>query len=101
MTVLTKNRERVLAVDEESPSDGGDGGSGGGRNADRDFHGDRWSNATHRSTAEADCRLYHKGRGEEARLSDVSHSLMENRNGPVVDGLANGRRVPRCVWPAR
>ena len=81
------------AVDEVPPSDGGVGGSGGGRNAARDFHVALWSNATQRSTTDVDCRLYHKGRGKEARLSDMSHALMENRNGLVVDGLANRATV--------
>ena len=76
------------AVDEEPPGDGEDSG-GGGRNAARDFHGARWSNATHRSTTDGDCRLYRKGRGKEARLSYMGHALMENRNGLVVDGLAS------------
>ena len=80
------------AVDEEPPGDGGDvdgASGGGGRNAARDFHGARWSNATHRSTTDDDCRLYRKGRGKEARLSYMGHALMENRNGLVVDGLAS------------
>ena len=78
-------------LDEEPPGedDGGDGTDGGGRNRDRDFHGVRWSNATHRSTTDADCRLYRKGRGKEARLSYMGHALMENRHGLVVDGLAS------------
>ena len=46
-------------VDEEPPGEdgGGDGTDGGGRNRPRDFHGARWSNATHRSTTDADSRL--------------------------------------------
>ena len=79
-------------LDEDLPGDdaGGDGADGsGGRNRTRDFHGARWSNATHRSTTDADCRLYRKGRGKEARLSYMGHALMENRNGLVVDGLAS------------
>ena len=78
------------AVDEEPPGEDGDGdGAGGGRNAARDFHGARWSNATHRSTTDDDCRLYRKGKGKEAKLSYMGHALMENRNGLVVDGLAS------------
>ena len=46
------------AVDEEPPGEDGDGdGAGGGRNAAHDFHGARWSNETHRSTTDDDCRL--------------------------------------------
>ena len=78
------------AVDEEPPEEDGDGdGAGGGRNAARDFHGARWSNETHRSTTDDDCRLYRKGKGKEAKLSYMGHALMENRNGLVVDGLAS------------
>ena len=33
------------------------------------FHGARWSNETHRSTTDDDCRLYRMGRGKEAKLS--------------------------------
>ena len=78
-------------VDEEPPGEdgGGDGTDGGGRNRPRDFHGARWSNATHRSTTDADSRLYRKGRGKETKLSYMGHALMENRNGLVVDGLAS------------
>ena len=78
-------------VDEEPPGedDGGDGTDGGGRNRPRDFHGARWSNATHRSVTDADSRLYRKGRGKEAKFSYMGHALMENRNGLVVDGLAS------------
>jgi transposase len=60
-----------------------------GRNVERDFHGARWSNETHRSTTDEDARLYRKGRGKEARLSYLGHALMENRNGLVVDGLVS------------
>ena len=35
-------------------SDGGAPSGGGGRNAERDFHGARWSNETHRSTTDAE-----------------------------------------------
>ena len=60
-----------------------------GRNAERDFHGARWSNETHRSTTDGDARLYRKGRGKEARLAYLGHALMENRSGLVVDGLVS------------
>ena len=69
-------------VDEEPPGEdgGGDGTDGGGRNRPRDFlHGARWSNVTHRSTTDADSRLYRKGRGKEAKLSYMGHALMNVR----------------------
>ena len=40
-----------------------DGGPGGGRNAPADFRGQKRSNDTHRSTTDADARLYRKGPG--------------------------------------
>jgi transposase len=84
----------------------------GGRNAEVDFHGQRLSNDTHRSTTDPEARLYRKGRGREAKLSFMGgasqgprpakqagvarggHALMENRNGLIVDGCvteANGQ----------
>ena len=65
---------------------GGDDGGGAGRNAERDFHGEKRSNETHESTTDADARLYRKGNGRESRLCFMGHALMENRNGLVVGG---------------
>jgi transposase len=69
---------------------GGDGGpaGGGGRNAERDFHGEKRSNATHVSTTDPQARLLRKGRGKEAKLAFMGHALMENRNGLIVGALA-------------
>ena len=50
-----------------------------------DFHGERRSNKTHRSTTDPEARLLRKGKGKEARLSFMGHALMENRNGLLVD----------------
>lgn len=75
-------------------ADGGEGGGppagNGGRNAERDFHGERRSNDSHASTTDPDARLYRKGRGKEARLCHMGHLLMENRNGLIVDALVTG-----------
>ena len=74
--------------DEENPP------GGGGRNAPADFHGQRRSNETHRSTTDPEARLMRKGRQQEARLSYGGHLLTENRNGLVVDAVltqATGR----------
>jgi transposase len=69
-------------------ADGGDvPPAGGGRNAARDFHGERRSNATHASTTDPDARLLRKGRGKEAKLCHMGHLLMENRHGLIVDAL--------------
>jgi IS5 family transposase len=58
-----------------------------------DFKGETGSNDTHASTTDPDARLYKKNEGEKSRLSYLSHALMENRNGLIVDGettLASG-----------
>ena len=65
---------------------GGDDGGSAGRNAERDFHGEKRFNETHESTTDADARLYRKGNGRESRLCFMGHALMENRNGLVVGG---------------
>ncbi len=65
----------------------------GGRNAEASFHGQRRRNDTHGSSTDPDARLYRKGRGKEAKLCFIGHSLMENRSGLVVDAcltLADG-----------
>jgi hypothetical protein len=67
------------------PPEGGDDPSGGGRNVPADFRGEKRSNATHRSTADPDARLYRKGPGMEAKLCFIGHGLMENRSGLIVD----------------
>ena len=63
------------------------GGAGGGRNAERDFHGERRRNETHASTTDPDARLFRKGRGKEAKLCHMGHLLMENRHGLIVDAM--------------
>jgi transposase len=66
---------------------------GGGRNAERDFHGEKRRNDTHASTTDPDARLFRKGAGKEAKLCHMGHLMMENRNGLIVDARlseANG-----------
>ena len=81
------------------PKDGGDrppgegDNQGGGRNAERDFHGEKRKNDTHCSTTDPDARLFRKGAGKEAKLCHMGHLMMENRNGLIVDARlteANG-----------
>jgi transposase len=50
-----------------------------------DFHGEKRSNATHRSTTDGEARLFKKGKGKEAKLVFMAHALMENRHGLLVD----------------
>jgi IS5 family transposase len=70
----------------DGPGDGSPPG-GGGRNAERDFHGEQRSNATHASTTDPDARLIRRGRGKEARLCHMGHLLMENQSGLIVDAV--------------
>ena len=68
-------------------------GAGGGRNAERDFHGEKRSNETHASTTDPDARLFRKGKGKEAKLCHMGHLMTENRHGLIVDARlteANG-----------
>jgi transposase len=58
--------------------------SGGGRNAEANFRGERRSNETHVSATDPDARLYRKGAGKEAKLCFMGHALMENRSGLLV-----------------
>lgn len=68
------------------PKDGaGEPPTGGGRNAEAVFHGERRSNQTHASTTDPDARPYRKGAGKEAKLCFMGHGLMENRHGLLVD----------------
>ena len=57
----------------------------GGRNEEVNFRGEKRSNLTHASTSDPDAMLYRKGSGMEARLCYIGHTLMENRNGLLVD----------------
>ncbi len=57
----------------------------GGRNAEVDFRGQKRSNETHESTTDPEARLYRKGKGMEAKLCFMGHTLMENRSGLIVD----------------
>jgi len=67
---------------------GGEPPTGGaGRNAERDFHGEKRTNATHASTTDPDARLIRRGRGKEAKLCHMGHLLMENRNGLIIDTM--------------
>ena len=59
--------------------------SGGGRNPDVDFHGQRRGNQSHRSVTDPEARLARKGTGKEARLCYAGHSLTENRHGLICD----------------
>jgi transposase len=83
------------------PKDGsGAPPQGGGRNAERNFHGKKRSNDTHASTTDPEARLYRKGRGKEARLCFLGHLQTENRHGLIVKTkltVASGTAEPRAA----
>jgi len=54
------------------------------RNAEVDFRGQKRSNATHTSVTDPEARLYKKSPGTGASLCFIGHTLMENRNGLIV-----------------
>jgi transposase len=63
------------------------------RNPEVDFHGQKRTNATHRSRTDPEAKLHRKGRGKEAKLSHMGHALGENRNGLIINVVvteANG-----------
>jgi transposase len=79
-------------VDEGGDAEG-EGPDGGGRgdanafkprNAEVDFHGQKRTNATHRSSTDPEARLFRKGLGKEAKLCHMGHALAENRHGLVM-----------------
>lgn len=64
------------------------------------FHGERRSNATHQSTTDPEARLMKKGKGKEAKLMFMAHTLMENRHGLLADlqlSEATGRAEREAV----
>ncbi len=87
------------------PTDASDDDPG---NPSVDFHGERRSNATHRSTTDQEARLFRKGKGKEAKLVFMAHALMENRNGLLAEfqvtqatGRAERDAVPLLLDQAR
>lgn len=82
-----------------------------GRNAERNFRGEKRSNQTHASRTDPDARLARKSNNTAAILAYAGHILMENRNGLVAHEHlthATGRaereaalllvdRAPRCT----
>ena len=70
----------VPKADGKPPSPGG-----GGRNAERNFRGEKRTNDTHSSTTDPDARLFRKGLGKEAKLCHMGHVMTENRNNLIID----------------
>lgn len=74
------------------------------RNAEVNFRGEKRSNATHASVTDPDARLYKKAPGAAAMLCFMGHTLMENRNGLVVqaelthaDGHGERKAAPGMI----
>ena len=64
-----------------------DGGEDG-PDAGRDFHGEKRTNETHESKTDPEARLYKKSYGQEAKLSYLGHTVVENRNGLIAAAMA-------------
>ena len=60
-----------------------DDGSGSGGN----FHGESRRNQTHASRTDPEARLHKKSAGQEAKLSYLGHTLVENRNGLIAAAM--------------
>jgi transposase len=81
-----KSVRRKDGSDDDNPD-------GVGRNAGRNFHGEKRSNETHASRTDPEAMLATKSGGMATRPSYTGHTLMENRNGLLVDAeltLATG-----------
>jgi transposase len=69
---------------DDDQDDSGDNNGFKPRNAAVDFHGQKRSNATHRSRTDDEARLYRKGNGQPARLYHLGHAVTENRHGLIM-----------------
>lgn len=63
------------------------GTKGGGPEAGRNFHGEKRTNETHESKTDPEARLYKKSYGQEAKLSYLGHTLVENRHGLIAAAM--------------
>jgi hypothetical protein len=82
------------------PCSGKGRGRRGGRNTERDFHGEKRRNDTHSSTTDPDARPFRKAAGKEAKLCYMGHLMMENRNSLIVDARLT-RPTARLSVPPR
>lgn len=72
----------VLTVEE------GEGCSPSRKSGDPDWHGEHFSNKTHRSRTDPEARLYRKGPAQEAKLRFMGHYLADIRSGVVYGACA-------------
>jgi len=80
--------------------DGSDEPPAPGRNGERDFHGEKRTNATHESKTDPDAKLFRKGNSQPAKLYFMGHALIENRHGLVVQADAT-QATGEMVSPRR
>jgi len=77
-------------------SGGGDPGGGESgssapvprQSGDPNWHGERFSNTTHRSTTDPEARLYRKGGQQEAKLRYLGHYLADLPSGVICGAMA-------------
>lgn len=93
---MKRKKAEDSAADSEPPQDSGDGGSDGNatppsvpqqperKAGDPNFHGEKFSNATHRSKTDPDARLYRKGSAQEAKLRYLVHNAVDLRSGVIL-----------------
>jgi hypothetical protein len=58
------------------------------RSGDPEWHGEHFSNATHRSTTDPEARLYRKGKGQEAKLRYLGHYMADLPSGVIYGAMA-------------
>lgn len=104
---VTEWAKRKQAADAEAespqkpPTDPGDSGASGPtatetagvvtskrQAGDPDFHGEKFSNATHRSKTDPDARIARKGRAQEAKLRYYVHNAVDLRSGVILATMA-------------
>jgi transposase len=71
-------------VDPPNKDEPPEGGEPSGRNAERNWRGQKRSNETHASQTDPDARLARKSDGQSSILAYAGPVLMENRNGLVA-----------------
>lgn len=97
---------RPIGTKDEKVSDSSDDDDPG--NPTVNFHGQKRTNATHKSIVDGEAMLARKGPGKPAVLSHSGHVLMENRNGLCIDirvdaadGKAERRNALKMIRHAR
>ena len=71
--------------------------SGGGRNCEADFHGQKRSNETHASTSDPEARLYRKGPGKEPVITPEAKAWLVS----LACDKAKEHGYPHELWTTR